>query len=59
MSGHELGAAARTEDVYAARCQCGLNVWGNTLPALWAHHDVHLAAVRRLAQRRHPTGGRP
>ena len=46
MTGHLLSHAARWHGVYRARCQGGWDLFHATLPALWALHDRHLAAVR-------------
>ena len=46
----------RTGDThYSACCACGLEITGPTLPRLWAAHDMHLAIVRAMSQRRHPS----
>lgn len=54
-SGHALSHPLRTNGAYTARCRCGIDVWGLTLPALWESHDKHLAAVREQSRREHPS----
>lgn len=48
MTGHALSHPIRTLGAYTARCQCGLNIWGHTLPRMWRHHDIHLRVVRAM-----------
>ena len=40
---------------YRATCACGIDIYGATLPWLWAAHDVHLAVVQAMSQQRHPS----
>lgn len=56
-AGHLLGDPRRRtgEWVYVARCACGLDVYGVTLPRLWGAHDMHLAVVQAMSQQRHPS----
>lgn len=56
-AGHLLGDPhRRTGDwTYRARCACGLDVYGPTLPRLWAAHDMHLSVVQAMSQGRHPS----
>ena len=54
-AGHTLGHAQRRDGLYVAACDCGLDVWGLSLPFLWAAHDVHLATVKALSMRSHPS----
>ena len=35
--------------------ECGLAVYGRTLPAMWTHHDAHLGVVRQQSLRNHPS----
>ena len=54
---HILGDPHRRtgEWVYVARCACGIDIYGATLPRLWAAHDMHLAVVQAMSQGRHPS----
>lgn len=56
-AGHILGDPHRRtgEWVYTARCACGIDIYGATLPWLWAAHDMHLAVVQAMSQQRHPS----
>lgn len=49
MTGHGLSHPIRTCGMYTARCACGLDVWGKTLPRMWRYHDMHLRIVRAVA----------
>lgn len=44
---------------YTARCSCGLDVYGLTLPALWERHQAHLDATRTASQANHPSRRKP
>ena len=35
--------------------ECGLDVYGRTLPTMWTHHDAHLGVVRQQSLRNHPS----
>ena len=50
LTGHRLSHPVQTMGAYTARCACGLDVYGPTLPAMWTAHDVHLAVVRGLVR---------
>lgn len=56
-SGHTLSHPLATCGAFTARCRCGIDVWGLTLPQMWERHDRHLAAVRAQSQANHPSGG--
>ena len=54
MTAHRLGNPARYTNgngltIFAAKCACGLDVCGVTLPKLWRAHDWHLSAVMDAA----------
>ena len=50
LRGHDLSNPIRTCGTYTARCACGVDVWGPTLPAMWTAHDLHRNIVRNLAR---------
>ena len=52
---HSLGDPRIVHGWYTATCQCGLDVYGRTLPAMWTHHDAHLGVVRQQSLRNHPS----
>lgn len=45
---HHLSNPTRKGRVYRANCECGLAIWGHTLPRLWTAHQIHLNAARAL-----------
>ena len=54
--GHTLSTVVlRVGHRYTSRCRCGLDVYGPTLPAMWAAHDMHLAAVKAMSKAGHPS----
>ena len=58
-AGHLLSHSIRACGAYTARCGCGLDVWGLTLPLLWEHHSDHLRAVKAASMRQHPSRRKP
>ena len=58
-AGHTLGAPQRftngTKTIYRYECACGLAVYGPRLQHAMAAHDVHLATVKALSMRSHPS----
>lgn len=41
--------------VYTAKCQCGLDVYGKSLPQLWQQHQKHIETAREISMSNHPS----
>ena len=41
--------------VYRARCRCGLDIYGVSLPKLWQRHQDHIELVKQASMNNHPS----
>lgn len=41
--------------VYCAQCQCGLDIYGVSLPKLWQRHQDHIDLVKQASMNNHPS----